>query len=369
MEYPSVIDISTIEYNDPHSSKYFLIANQFLDALSTWGFIYITGYEIPQEILTNSYRSADIFFSQSRDDKILCKSKDTAKRGYSEYESDNFACLIGEIKPNDLVEKFRIGPISQTNNLDYFQTKDARKYFYPNSWMGAASDLTPAIPTLYEHMISLSRKLLHILEISLSLPHGFFVSKIEKSTSILTLNNYPHIDHHIISKQGQMRVAEHTDVSMLTIVAQSPCQTLDGSGGLEIQAVDGHWVRIPYQPNTLVVNIGDCLSDWTQGILKSTRHRVSLPSITPNNDTGVTDNNRRMSLAFFLSPDYDARMNWPHSTEKIEVPCETLPYTENKCTDPASGTDSYKTDITTYAQWRKRHIKRAMTHLPKAPII
>ena len=47
----------------------------------------------------------------------------------------------------------------------------------------------------------------------------------------------------------------------------------------------------PYPP--IVVNIGDMLSDWTNGLLKSTMHRVVIPKIRGDD---------RYSIAFFCHP-------------------------------------------------------------------
>jgi isopenicillin N synthase-like dioxygenase len=71
----------------------------------------------------------------------------------------------------------------------------------------------------------------------------------------------------------------HTPGS-LTLLFQRPSQP-----GLEIQTPDSVWAPAPvYPPGTeddgfppILVNIGDLLSYWTDGLLKSTVHRVVFP--------------------------------------------------------------------------------------------
>ncbi len=48
----------------------------------------------------------------------------------------------------------------------------------------------------------------------------------------------------------------------------------DDSGGLEVQACDGTWIKAPHLPGAWIVNIGDCLMRWTNDVFVSTPHRV-----------------------------------------------------------------------------------------------
>ena len=50
------------------------------------------------------------------------------------------------------------------------------------------------------------------------------------------------------------------------------CQ--DSVGGLQIQDSSGDWFHAPPIEGTLVVNVADLLSRWTNGLYKSTPHRV-----------------------------------------------------------------------------------------------
>ena len=61
-------------------------------------------------------------------------------------------------------------------------------------------------------------------------------------------------------------------------------------------ACAGAWVDVPPVPGAFVVNIGDLLEQWTNGVFKSTRHRV----------VNQVAGRERYSCAFFTSPNYDA---------------------------------------------------------------
>ncbi len=53
-------------------------------------------------------------------------------------------------------------------------------------------------------------------------------------------------------------------------------------------------------PDTFIVNIGDLMSQWSNGRWVSTLHRVVNP---PRDKIGQS---RRLSLVFFHQPNYDA---------------------------------------------------------------
>jgi len=65
----------------------------------------------------------------------------------------------------------------------------------------------------------------------------------------------------------------------------------DDNPGLQVKVDDEKWINIPPRKGTFVVNIGDMFERWTNGIFKSTVHRV----IT------LKGANERYSVPFFLN--------------------------------------------------------------------
>jgi isopenicillin N synthase-like dioxygenase len=98
----------------------------------------------------------------------------------------------------------------------------------------------------------------------------FFDAKMHDHMSVVRALNYPAIDTLDVQEDGGMRASAHTDFGLLTLL-----QTF-GIPGLQVQNMDGEWINVVLQdPNDLVVNIGDALSRMTNGVFKSTRHRVA----------------------------------------------------------------------------------------------
>ena len=82
----------------------------------------------------------------------------------------------------------------------------------------------------------------------------------------------------------------------LTLLFQRPQQP-----GLEIFTRQSTWSQVPVHPPgtekdlvpPILVNVGDLLDHWTNGLLKSTVHRVVLPE---------GDKSDRYSIAYFCHP-------------------------------------------------------------------
>lgn len=85
---------------------------------------------------------------------------------------------------------------------------------------------------------------------------------------------------------------------------------LKGQAGLEIQTREGNWVPVPVCPPgtetdpapPILVNIGDLLSYWTNGLLRSTVHRVVFPGAAGSTVEGETGGEERYSIAYFCHP-------------------------------------------------------------------
>jgi isopenicillin N synthase-like dioxygenase len=62
---------------------------------------------------------------------------------------------------------------------------------------------------------------------------------------------------------------------------------------------DGRWLDVETDPHSFVVNIGDLLMRWTNDRWISNSHRVMNPP-------AEAARNRRLSIAYFTQPNYDA---------------------------------------------------------------
>jgi isopenicillin N synthase-like dioxygenase len=88
--------------------------------------------------------------------------------------------------------------------------------------------------------------------------------------------------------EEQFGIGAHTDWGVLTLLCQ------DEVGGLQVRSGNGEWVTAHPIPGTFVVNVGDCLEQWTNGRRLSNQHRA------------VNSSDRyRQAIAMFVDPDFD----------------------------------------------------------------
>ena len=67
----------------------------------------------------------------------------------------------------------------------------------------------------------------------------------------------------------------------------------DNNPGLQIKLKDGTWIDVAPRQGALIINLGDMLERWTNGVYRSTPHRVL-------NTTG----RERYSAPFFFEPNF-----------------------------------------------------------------
>jgi isopenicillin N synthase-like dioxygenase len=303
---------------------------------------------------------------------------------YSAVNSENFASLIGTKRPNDLVEKFRIGPL----NNPFSGSRDSHQWHYfPNNFPPSLPHFETALTQYYQAMEGLSLQLAAIFEDCLSCPEGLLTCSLKNHTSILTANYYPPVETLSVLP-NQMRVSPHTDVSLFTIIninqdgwkkkshhqEESTTTTIirggkgeasaaiDGTeegddGGLEIFTADGSWSKVPPREDAFVVNVGDCLRDWTSGKFASTLHRVTLPAsveaptaASPGEASDAPG--ARRSLAYFAAPS--------PATDVTPLSSSGGSLEEGDSVDRVG-----HSDCLTYEKWRKLRVKDAMNKLKK----
>lgn len=139
----------------------------------------------------------------------------------------------------------------------------------------------------YHHAIAnLGWRLVEVACMSIGVPAQHLLPAFDCPTTWLRLLHYP--PQQADAPDDLFGSAPHTDFGAITIVAQ------DNVAGLQVQAPDGQWLDVPVIENAFIVNVGDMLHRWSNGILKSTPHRVI-------NRTGA----ERYSCAFFYDPYVD----------------------------------------------------------------
>lgn len=182
----------------------------------------------------------------------------------------------------DLKEFFHIG--------QELPAAEREREGYPeNVWPEEVPALKPAGVKAYQALEKTGVQMLRAIALYLDLPEDYFDSKVANGNSILRpIHYYPITDPEAVPPDA-VRAAEHGDINLITLLMGA------SADGLQVLRQDGKWIPITALPNQLVVNVGDMLERLTNGVLKSTVHRVVNPP-------RELMNTPRYSIPFFMHP-------------------------------------------------------------------
>jgi isopenicillin N synthase-like dioxygenase len=138
-----------------------------------------------------------------------------------------------------------------------------------------------AAAAYYRAMEHLAAALMRSIARGLQLPQEYFDQYFRQGLSTLRLIRYPPRGEAELASvtdpalwveappTGRHLIgAAHTDSGFLTLLEQ------DGVAGLQVRSRDGRWLDVPALADTLVVNFGQVLEQWSAGRIRATEHRV-----------------------------------------------------------------------------------------------
>jgi isopenicillin N synthase-like dioxygenase len=144
----------------------------------------------------------------------------------------------------------------------------------------------------YGRVLGLARHLFRLFALSLDLPEDHFDEMMTHPGGIARLLYYPAAKNpqplDPTRKDDEIGLGAHSDYECFTILLCS------SAPGLEILSPDDAWVPAPAVEGSFIINVADFLMRWTNGVYKSTVHRVV------NRTT-----EERYSVPFFFSINYD----------------------------------------------------------------
>ncbi|KAF9453148.1 Clavaminate synthase-like protein [Macrolepiota fuliginosa MF-IS2] len=284
-----VIDFKAATSNDPRARRE--LADLIRDACINVGFFYLKNHGIPQELIDKTVEAGKRFFTLPDEEKMkLDIHKSSNYKGYT--------ALLGENTNaeglGDLHEGFDIGwePESEPNQDTQSMVREDGAMTGGNVWPNPKDlpGFRKAFLAYYHSVIKLGKLLFPIFALALDLPETFFDDKTTKPAAIMRLLHYPPQSPTKLDAQDdrQIGIGSHTDYECFTILWQ------DSAGGLQVQNASGKWIDAIPVAGTVVVNLGDQFSRWTNDVFKSTVHRVI-------NRSGL----ERYSIPLFFGTDYE----------------------------------------------------------------
>lgn len=246
------------------------------------GFFYAVNHGVAQGQIDEVYAQAKRFFGQpvAEKEKIAIE-RSACHRGWFRLGAENLDPAQQAV--GDFKEGLKIG---RDLPPDHERVLAGLPLHGPNQW--------PELPGwrevmqgYYDEMVGLGRLMMGGFAEALGLDAGFFEPWLGITMTTLAPLHYP--PQTGLITEGQIGAGAHTDYGCFTLLHQ------DEAGGLQVRRRDGVWIDAPPVPGSFVVNIGDMLERWTNGVFCSTLHRVVNVS-----------GRDRYSLPFFFDPDFYA---------------------------------------------------------------
>ena len=274
MQIPK-IDISEIEYKEFSRT----LLQDFFSAYNEYGFGYIINHGIEKTLIEQLFQVSKQFHSQPLSEKMRV-ALDHNHRGYIAINtSTDVNSKLADVKKPNQSESFMMMREDKSELPDVYLSG-------PNQWP-KLENFKEVLEKYTFNMTKLGRNLMRLALLSSGVKDLSVMQSLDTPTIWLRLLHYPPISKN--SPSDLYGSAPHTDFGCLTILAQ------DDIGGLQVQTREGEWIDVPKLEGSFVVNVGDMLSRYTNGLLRSTPHRVI-------NKSGK----ERFSCPFFFDPHTNA---------------------------------------------------------------
>jgi len=266
--------LSLRELNKPRNIE------RLSDAFEQLGFVIITDHNISQALIDPFLEMFKQFFAWPEQHKLnYCLAQAGGARGYTPFG-------VETAKGSNLVDLKEFWHIGRELGPDH----PYRVYMPQNLWIDAIEGFRSRCLELFEAFDHVGRQILKAVARVLELDEDFFEDKVATGNSILRVIHYPPMPS---SPTQSLRAGAHEDINVITLLlgAEEP--------GLQIRSRAGEWLPVNPEAGAMVVNVGDMLQRLSNGVLRSTCHRVVNPASEQSSRS-------RYAMPFFLhfNPDF-----------------------------------------------------------------
>ena len=239
-----------------------------------YGFAIIADHGIPDELIQRAEEKSREFFAL--DDAAKREYLIEGGGGQRGYTAFGIETAKGHTA-FDLKEFWHVG-------RDLPPGHPFRDHMPDNVWPSEVPGFRETFEELYAAFEDAGLKILKAIARFLKIDEDYFVDTVRDGNSVMRLLHYPPIQGE---PGSNVRAGAHEDINTITLLLGAE------EAGLQLLTKDGRWIPVSPKPGELVVNIGDMLQRLTNGVLRSTTHRVVNP---PPERRGLS----RYSMPFFL---------------------------------------------------------------------
>ncbi len=249
-------------------------------ALADIGFFAVANHGIREALTQRAYQVARRFYALPRERKArYTRPGAKGQRGFTGFGTERAKTATIP----DLKEFWQVGRTSVPDD------HPVHRPYGPNVWPDDdVPDFRATMSELYEGLDDLGGILLEACAEYIGEPVGIFRDMTTDSDTIVRVIYYPPT---VDASPGSVRSAAHEDINLITLLSGAT------SEGLELLQRDGTWRAVHTGFDTIVVDAGDMLQNVSNGLYKSTTHRVVNPADTSSD---------RYSMPCFIHPRKDA---------------------------------------------------------------
>ena len=252
------------------------LGNSFVE----YGFAIVRDHGIPQKLIDRAEQLSKQFFALPDDvkKKYLVPGGGGA-RGYTAFGIET----AKGAQAFDLKEFWHVGRELPVGHK-------FREVMADNIWPDEIPGFKETFLALYDAFDAAGVKVLRAIARFLKVDEDHFTDTVRDGNSVMRLLHYP---AQTEPTGNHIRAGAHEDINTITLLLGAE------EAGLELKTKDGRWIPVSPKPGELVINIGDMLQRLTNGVLRSTSHRVVNPA--PDRASHA-----RYSMPYFLHfrPDF-----------------------------------------------------------------
>ncbi|MDX2227995.1 MAG: 2-oxoglutarate and iron-dependent oxygenase domain-containing protein [Leptolyngbyaceae cyanobacterium bins.349] len=279
MQTIPVLDLHDFAADGDRRSQFI---SQLGAALEELGFFAMVNHGVDTDLIQKAYQVATQFFELPTNIKQTYEKPELyGQRGYTSFGQEH----AKDHPVPDLKEFWHLG-------RDLPPDHPQRHQYPPNLAIAEVPDFHPVMTQLYTQLERCAADLLKACALYLGEPETLMAEMIQDGDTILRIIHYPPVAADV--HPASLRSAPHEDINLITLL----CEATDD--GLELLHPNGTWLPIRAVPGQIIVDSGDMLQYLTNGVIKSTTHRVVNP-------TG--DLSRRFSMPCFVHARKDVNLS------------------------------------------------------------
>jgi isopenicillin N synthase-like dioxygenase len=249
-------------------------------ALCDIGFFAVKNHDVGSATIAAAYEQAAAFFGLPAEVKRRYEDPSKkAQRGFTSFGKEH----AKDSPQPDLKEFWQVG------RTDVPSDHPVHRLYGPNVWPDDVTPhFAPAMTALYQGLERLGGDLLEVCAEYVGEPPAWYRDAATEGDTILRVIHYPPVADD--APAGAVRAGAHEDINLITLLCGATAE------GLELLQRDGSWLPVRAGHDEIIVDAGDMLQNVSNGLFKSTTHRVVVPS----EDRGKRA--PRFSMPCFLHP-------------------------------------------------------------------